>query len=374
MTTRPRRVSRSGATAAASTLGPGCLRQRAPYGSNGSPGTSLLGGGRLAALSTHCLTVALTLARTSVRSNVCTIFYTTAPTKSRHFEQMSETGVRLGLVCAQGPTVLLGVRPISRPPHEASAASMEGHPSPGRPSHGCISRRRRQLVSDDRVHEIPDGPVDSTGLTPRQRKVLEVIRDAVERKGYPPSMREIGEAVGLTSPSSVAHQLATLERKGYVRRDPNRPRAIEVMVPADPVGLRHRHDRVRRRPAYAVVRPGDRPDRRRRPDPGRAGRRGGLPAAAPAGRRGHAVPAPGRRRLDGRRRDLRRRLGRGQAAAGRRERRHRGRHDRRRGHRQDVQAAGRPRLADAAQPDLRTRSPATTPPSSAGSTAVLRRL
>jgi repressor LexA len=81
------------------------------------------------------------------------------------------------------------------------------------------------------VREIPDGPADASGLTPRQRMVLEVIRSAVERRGYPPSMREIGDAVGLTSPSSVAHQLATLERKGYIRRDPNRPRAIEVRSP-----------------------------------------------------------------------------------------------------------------------------------------------
>ena len=92
------------------------------------------------------------------------------------------------------------------------------------------------------VREIPDGPADAAGLTPRQRKVLEVIRDAVDRRGYPPSMREIGEAVGLTSPSSVAHQLATLERKGFIRRDPNRPRAIEVRSPdpaeevVDPTG------------------------------------------------------------------------------------------------------------------------------------------
>jgi len=96
-------------------------------------------------------------------------------------------------------------------------------------------------VTDERVHEIPDGPPDAAGLTPRQRKVLEVIRDAVDRRGYPPSMREIGEAVGLTSPSSVAHQLATLERKGFIRRDPNRPRAIEVRTPEpdavlDPTG------------------------------------------------------------------------------------------------------------------------------------------
>ena len=78
------------------------------------------------------------------------------------------------------------------------------------------------------VADFPDGPPDDTGLTPRQHKVLEVIRDSVERRGYPPSMREIGEAVGLTSTSSVAHQLATLEKKGYLRRDPNRPRAVEV--------------------------------------------------------------------------------------------------------------------------------------------------
>src|SRR3569623_2905720 len=86
----------------------------------------------------------------------------------------------------------------------------------------------------DNVHVIPDGPPDAAGLTPRQHRVLEVIRDSVARRGYPPSMREIGEAVGLTSTSSVAHQLATLERKGFLRRDPNRPRAVEVKVPATP--------------------------------------------------------------------------------------------------------------------------------------------
>ena len=67
-----------------------------------------------------------------------------------------------------------------------------------------------------------------TRLTPRQQRILEVIREEVETRGYPPSVREIGEAVGLSSPSSVHHQLATLERGGYLRRDPSRPRAIEV--------------------------------------------------------------------------------------------------------------------------------------------------
>jgi repressor LexA len=86
---------------------------------------------------------------------------------------------------------------------------------------------------DSTVHALPESPPDGDGLTVRQRKVLETIKEAVERRGYPPSLREIGEAVGLTSPSSVAHQLTSLERKGFLRRDPNRPRAIEVILPGD---------------------------------------------------------------------------------------------------------------------------------------------
>jgi repressor LexA len=82
-----------------------------------------------------------------------------------------------------------------------------------------------------KVSELPDGPPDATGLTPRQQRILSHIKDAMERVGYPPSMREIGEAVGLTSSSSVAHQLKVLEEKGFVRRDPNRPRALEVFLP-----------------------------------------------------------------------------------------------------------------------------------------------
>ncbi|WP_373282035.1 transcriptional repressor LexA [Nocardia veterana] len=58
--------------------------------------------------------------------------------------------------------------------------------------------------------------------------MLQVIRTSVNERGYPPSIREIGDAVGLTSTSSVAHQLRALERKGYLRRDPNRPRAVDV--------------------------------------------------------------------------------------------------------------------------------------------------
>lgn len=84
-----------------------------------------------------------------------------------------------------------------------------------------------------KVSELPDGPADETGLTPRQRAILAVIRESVETRGYPPSVREIGEGVGLASPSSVAHQLATLAELGFLRRDPNRPRALVVADLAD---------------------------------------------------------------------------------------------------------------------------------------------
>ncbi|WDN55879.1 transcriptional repressor LexA [Streptomyces clavuligerus] len=78
------------------------------------------------------------------------------------------------------------------------------HPRPGRPPG---------------IRQGPDG------LTDRQRAILACIARSVSKRGYPPSMREIGQAVGLTSTSSVAHQLLALERKGALRRDPHRPRA-----------------------------------------------------------------------------------------------------------------------------------------------------
>ena len=66
-------------------------------------------------------------------------------------------------------------------------------------------------------------------LTARQRQILECIDAAMRAKGYPPSVREIGEQVGLGSPSTVHSHLATLQRLGYLRRDPSKPRAIEVL-------------------------------------------------------------------------------------------------------------------------------------------------
>jgi len=90
---------------------------------------------------------------------------------------------------------------------------------------------KSRVGAGSRVSELPDGPPDATGLTPRQQRVLATIKEAIEKRGYPPSMREIGQAVGLTSSSSVAHQLRVLEEKGFLKRDPNRPRALEVFLP-----------------------------------------------------------------------------------------------------------------------------------------------
>ncbi|MGA1243082.1 MAG: transcriptional repressor LexA [Candidatus Nanopelagicaceae bacterium] len=84
-----------------------------------------------------------------------------------------------------------------------------------------------------KLTEMPDGPVDENGLTPRQTKILLAIKEAMETNGYPPSMREIGEAAGLSSPSSVKYQLEALESKGWIRRDPSRGRALEVLTPGD---------------------------------------------------------------------------------------------------------------------------------------------
>lgn len=66
-------------------------------------------------------------------------------------------------------------------------------------------------------------------LTKRQQQVLDFIRSEIHRRGYPPSVREIGEAVGLSSSSTVHSHLAALETKGFLRRDPSKPRALEVL-------------------------------------------------------------------------------------------------------------------------------------------------
>jgi len=83
------------------------------------------------------------------------------------------------------------------------------------------------------VRELPDGQPDDSGLTARQQAILRVIEQTTAERGYPPSVREIGQGVGLTSSSSVAHQLRALEELGYLRKDPNRPRALVVSRPGE---------------------------------------------------------------------------------------------------------------------------------------------
>jgi repressor LexA len=103
-------------------------------------------------------------------------------------------------------------------------------PKPAKPT----PRRGPGRPKNSTIAEFP-GQDPADGLTARQRTILSVIRDAVQSRGFPPSMREIGDAVGLQSTSSVSHQLAVLEQKGYIRRDPNKPRALDVRAPGDAI-------------------------------------------------------------------------------------------------------------------------------------------
>jgi DNA-binding XRE family transcriptional regulator len=98
-----------------------------------------------------------------------------------------------------------------------------------------IEQERDELMAEV-VPETPDEPDPDPDhvLTWRQRKILRAIRESVQQRGYPPSMREIGDAVGLTSTASVRYQLATLQRKGYLRRDAGRARTVEVRLPGRP--------------------------------------------------------------------------------------------------------------------------------------------
>jgi repressor LexA len=91
------------------------------------------------------------------------------------------------------------------------------------------------------TREAPGKPDPGHVLTWRQRKTLRVIRDSIRERGYPPSMREIGDAVGLTSIASVSYQMSTLQRKGYLHRDGRRPRTMEVVLPSQPAA---RHDEI----------------------------------------------------------------------------------------------------------------------------------
>ncbi|MDR0991181.1 MAG: transcriptional repressor LexA [Propionibacteriaceae bacterium] len=100
----------------------------------------------------------------------------------------------------------------------------------GRPTNREIRRAVGRVSPFTTDTEAAAGP-----LSLRQRRILQVIETTVAERGYPPTVREICDAVGLASPSSGAHQLKVLEERGYLRRDPNRPRALEVVQPSGDV-------------------------------------------------------------------------------------------------------------------------------------------
>jgi repressor LexA len=109
---------------------------------------------------------------------------------------------------------------------QARPASRSGTPRPkGRPG------RKPKGSGPVVVPEAADKPDPGHVLTWRQRKILRAIRESVQKRGYPPSMLEIGAAVGLTSTSSVSYQLRILQRKGYLHRDVGRARTMELRTP-----------------------------------------------------------------------------------------------------------------------------------------------
>jgi repressor LexA len=135
----------------------------------------------------------------------------------------------------------------------ADAATDPQPGQPARPSARARPGRKPKGSVPVVIPEIPGKPDPDHVLTWRQRKVLQVIRESVQQRGYPPSMREIGEAVGLTSTSSVSYQLSTLQRKGYLRRDISRPRSVEVRLPGHPAMSPSREEPLPGFPAIDVL-------------------------------------------------------------------------------------------------------------------------
>jgi len=135
------------------------------------------------------------------------------PSDDTRFEQMFESGWDLSYRGRTGIT--------------RTTIRTKGTAMAQRGSTGSDPKSKRK----GKVSELPDAPPDSSGLTARQQRILGFLKESIEKLGYPPSIREIGEHVGLASSSSVAYQLRELEAKGFIRRDPNRPRALEVFIP-----------------------------------------------------------------------------------------------------------------------------------------------
>jgi repressor LexA len=125
--------------------------------------------------------------------------------------------------------------PPERTPHERPAVERGKPHRPGRPPAGPAGAAPTSVMrSVSSTSSASAGDLANAELSGRQRRILAFIKEWGEQYGYPPTVREIGEAVGLVSPSSVAYQLKELERKGFLRRDPSRPRAVDVRMPAEP--------------------------------------------------------------------------------------------------------------------------------------------
>src|SRR5579863_4961703 len=101
-------------------------------------------------------------------------------------------------------------------------------------SSGHRPARWRGGMSSTTADQAPGGPDLDPALSARQRKIVAFISGWVQERGYSPSMREIGRAVGLNSTSSVEHQLAALQAKGYLHREAGCPRTMEVRLPGQP--------------------------------------------------------------------------------------------------------------------------------------------
>lgn len=106
-------------------------------------------------------------------------------------------------------------------------AEEKKRPRRGRPTNASVDEQYADIAS------LPDAPSGNHGLTTRQLAILHVLKKSIEEVGYPPSIREIAERANLASTSSVTYQLRVLEGKGFIRRDPNRPRALVVQLPGD---------------------------------------------------------------------------------------------------------------------------------------------
>src|SRR5205814_10055811 len=97
-----------------------------------------------------------------------------------------------------------------------------------RPRRGLTLSAREASLLSERTFVHASDPGDPLMLTGRQQEIWKFLTDYVDAHGYPPTVREIGEAVGLASPSTVHAHLANLERAGLIKRDPTKPRALEL--------------------------------------------------------------------------------------------------------------------------------------------------